>query len=158
MCVCKCTELKLGQVIWTTIGLINFKDKTFQRFRGYLLNHKIKYLGNFLYTCTDEGQLQHVLFCLLSSKTNCAVLKWFRDSCPMTVSVSIIAIAKLSLTQPGPIFTQGVYHLQYRHPQGTMYIRTASDIMPLHELGSDHVSLSKVIIGFSLALAYGAWA
>ena len=26
---------------------------------------------------TNEGQLQHTKLCLLSSKTNCTVLKWF---------------------------------------------------------------------------------
>ena len=30
-----------------------------------------------LNTEADEGQLQHMKLCLLSSKTNCAVLKWF---------------------------------------------------------------------------------
>ena len=30
-----------------------------------------------LNTEADEGQLQHTKLCLLSSKTNCTVLKWF---------------------------------------------------------------------------------
>ena len=33
-----------------TVGLINFEDKKFQGFRGYLLNLEIKYPCNFLYT------------------------------------------------------------------------------------------------------------
>ena len=33
-----------------TVGLINFEDKKFQGFRGYLLNLEIKYLRNFLHT------------------------------------------------------------------------------------------------------------
>ena len=31
-----------------------------------------------LNTEADEGQLQHTKLCLLSSKTNCTVLKWFK--------------------------------------------------------------------------------
>ena len=33
-----------------TVGLINFEDKKFQGFHGYLLNLEIKYPRNFLHT------------------------------------------------------------------------------------------------------------
>ena len=33
-----------------TVGLINFEDKNFRGFHGYLLNLKIKYPRNFLHT------------------------------------------------------------------------------------------------------------
>ena len=50
-----------------TVGPINFEDKTIREFRGYLLNHEIKYPCNFLYACTDEGHLQHTILCLFPS-------------------------------------------------------------------------------------------
>ena len=42
-----------------TVGLINFEDKKFRGFRGYLLNLKIKYPCNFLYT-RSRFFVQHV--------------------------------------------------------------------------------------------------
>ena len=42
-----------------TIGRINFEDKKFRGFRGYLLNLEIKYPCNFLYT-RSRFFVQHV--------------------------------------------------------------------------------------------------
>ena len=42
-----------------TVGLINFEDKKFREFRGYLLNLELKYPFNFLYTCS-RFFVQHV--------------------------------------------------------------------------------------------------
>ena len=42
-----------------TVGRINFEDKKFRGFRGYLLNLEIKYPCNFLYTCSRYF-VQHV--------------------------------------------------------------------------------------------------
>ena len=42
-----------------TLGRINFEDKKFRGFRGYLLNLEIKYPCNFLYTCSRYF-VQHV--------------------------------------------------------------------------------------------------
>ena len=42
-----------------TIGQINFEDKKFQGFRGYLLNLEIKYPCNFLHT-RSKFFVQHV--------------------------------------------------------------------------------------------------
>ena len=42
-----------------TVGRINFKDKKFRGFRGYLLNLEIKYPCNFLYT-RSRFFVQHV--------------------------------------------------------------------------------------------------
>ena len=47
------------QVISTTVGRINFEDKKFRGFHGYLLNLKIKYPCNFLYT-RSRYFVQHV--------------------------------------------------------------------------------------------------
>ena len=41
------------------VGLINFEDKTFRGFRGYLLNLEIKYPCNFLHT-HSRFFVQHV--------------------------------------------------------------------------------------------------
>ena len=43
-----------------TVGRINFKDKKFRGFRGYLLNLEIKYPCNFLYT-RPRFFVQHVV-------------------------------------------------------------------------------------------------
>ena len=43
-----------------TVGLINFEDKKFRGFRGYLLNLKIKYPCNFLHTLSRYF-VQHVV-------------------------------------------------------------------------------------------------
>ena len=45
--------------ILVTVGLINFEDKKFRGFRGYLLNLEIKYPCNFLYT-RSKFFIQHV--------------------------------------------------------------------------------------------------
>ena len=42
-----------------TVGRINFEDKKFRGFRGYLLNLEIKYPCNFLYT-RSRFFVQHV--------------------------------------------------------------------------------------------------
>ena len=42
-----------------TVGLINFENKKFRGFRGYLLNLEIKYPCNFLYT-RSRFFVQHV--------------------------------------------------------------------------------------------------
>ena len=43
-----------------TIGQINFEDKKFQEFRGYLLNLEINYHRNFLHTRSGRCFVQHV--------------------------------------------------------------------------------------------------
>ena len=40
----------LSFIVAITVGRINFEDKKFRGFRGYLLNLEIKYPCNFLYT------------------------------------------------------------------------------------------------------------
>ena len=45
--------------LWCTVGRINFEDKKFWGFRGYLLNLEIKYPCNFLYT-RSRFFVQHV--------------------------------------------------------------------------------------------------
>ena len=42
----------------------------------YAADHGVAFPG-LLNTKADEGQLQHTKLCLLSSKTNRTVLKWF---------------------------------------------------------------------------------
>ena len=42
-----------------TVGRINFEDKKFRGFRGYLLNLEIKYPCNFLYT-RSRFFVQHI--------------------------------------------------------------------------------------------------
>ena len=42
-----------------TVGQINFEDKNFRGFRGYLLNLEIKYPRNFLHT-RSRFFVQHV--------------------------------------------------------------------------------------------------
>ena len=45
--------------IHITVGRINFEDKKFRGFRGYLLNLEIKYPCNFLYT-RSSFFVQHI--------------------------------------------------------------------------------------------------
>ena len=43
-----------------TVGRINFEDKKFRGFRGYLLNLEIKYPRNFLHNRSGRFFVQHV--------------------------------------------------------------------------------------------------
>ena len=43
-----------------TVGRINFEDKKFRGFRGYLLNLEIKYPRNFLHNRSGRLFVQHV--------------------------------------------------------------------------------------------------
>ena len=49
----------VNKLIYSTIGRINFEDKKFRGFRGYLLNLEIKYPCNFLYA-RSKFLFQHV--------------------------------------------------------------------------------------------------
>ena len=44
----------------STVGRINFEDKKFRGFRGYLLNLEIKYPRNFLHNRSGRFFVQHV--------------------------------------------------------------------------------------------------
>ena len=44
----------------STVGRINFEDKKFRGFRGYLLNLEINYPRNFLHNRSDRFFVQHV--------------------------------------------------------------------------------------------------
>ena len=52
-------ELMIAINEFNTVGRINFEDKKFRGFRGYLLNLEIKYPCNFLYT-RSRFFVQHV--------------------------------------------------------------------------------------------------
>ena len=43
----------------------------------YAADHRVAF-PDLLNTKADDGQLQHTKLCLLSSKTNRTVLKWFK--------------------------------------------------------------------------------
>ena len=50
----------------------------------YAVDHGVAFLN-----AADKGQLQHTKLCLLSSKTNCTILKWFKAHASPTIVANV---------------------------------------------------------------------
>ena len=95
-----------------TVGLINFEDKKFRGFRGYLLNLEIKYPHNFLLTRSRFFvQLVHVVGKWLT------LLKYFKRA----------AEVKTSLPSPTGSLFQAIFSCRATNKEVQHVINTIND-------------------------------
>ena len=104
--------------IVTTVGQINFEDKKFQGFHGYLLNLEIKYPCNFLYICSRFFVLHvHVVGKWL------ALWKYFKRAAEVKTSLPSPTGSLYQAIFSCKATTKEIQHVIDTINDGTLYLR-----------------------------------